>query len=58
MHTLLWESGMVIIYVTVPPGEAVLAYAILQFCINVRNVYFNIPVSKAIHQNSIKVKQG
>ena len=39
------------------PSETVLAYAILQFSINVYNVYFNIPVSKAIHQNSIKVKQ-
>ena len=50
-------KGWVTIYITVAPSEAVLTYAILQFCINVYNVYFNIPVSKAIRQNSIKVKQ-
>ena len=51
------RKGRVIIYLTVAPSEAVLAYVILQFCINVYNVYFNIPLSKAIRQNSIKVKQ-
>ena len=50
-------KGKVIIYITVASSEAVLAYAILQFCINVYNVYSNIPVSKAISQNRIKVKQ-
>ena len=46
------------IYMTAAPSEAVLAYAILQFCINnVYSVYFNVPSSKAIRQNSIKVKQ-
>ncbi len=51
------EKGRVIIYITVAPSEAVLAYVILQFCINIYNVYFNIPVSKAICQKSIKVRQ-
>ena len=39
---------MVIIYITAAPGEAVLANAILQFCINVYSANFNIPLSKAI----------
>ncbi len=48
---------MVSIYITVAPSEDVLAYAVLQFGINVYSLYFNIPSSKAIRQNSIKVKQ-
>ncbi len=50
-------KGMVSIYITATPCEAVLANAILQFCINVYIVCFNIPSSKVIRQDSIKVKQ-
>ncbi len=53
----LGQTSTVITYITVAPSEAVLAFAILQFCMNVYNVYFNILASKAIRQNSIKVKQ-
>ena len=48
---------MVSVYVTAAPSEAVLAYAILQFYINVDGVYLSVPLSKAICQNGIKVKQ-
>ena len=50
-------KGMVSIDITATPSEAALAYAILQFCINVYRVYFNVPLSKVIRRNSIKVKQ-
>ena len=33
----MWPKGRVIIYIAVAPSKALLAYAILQFCIN--NVY-------------------
>ncbi len=48
-----FSKGMVSIYTTVAPSEAVLANAILQFCINVCSVYFNIPSSKQ-HQGETK----
>ncbi len=49
---------MVSIYIKAALCEAVLASAILQFCINVYSVYFNIPLLKAMRQNSIKMFYG